>query len=844
MSPASHSERPAGGVTVHEALRLAYRALVSCRSEDELLRQACHSLGQADGYAHVWVSQLDRAGKASTRASATHSQVSGGKLGQTTASTMEMLCQSALAQTIGRRVPLFLPGQGVESFQPWWVELGRLTSASCLISLPLTEGDRCLGALSILAVTEAVPEKEQVSQLQDLAHDLTLALLALGAQQTALSQQVQMRSLIEHSPDAILALDDQGNIEYANPAAEALLGQSAGQLLHTSLGLPSNTGEVIELEIPPKPQDALSGPRIVEMIQLKPSQEHRLTYTFLHDVTQRKKAQLLQARLGRILERTSNMFLVFDASTLALLDISEAGKQLLGYSNKQLRQLTLPDLKPAVSLKQIEDMLKPLRAQEISELLFETVLYDAAGAIHPLEVRLQTAIEDGKEVLIALVLDIADRVRHIAELEHRANYDALTDLPLRNILIDRLDLAIKSAARYQHAVAVLTVQLMNVGEISSLMGFNVGDRLIAESARRLQTALRNSDTVARLMDAKFIIVLPDVTIEHVRVVAAKVMELLQQPIELDNLSLQIEISLGAALYPEHGKGVHELLLHSDIALSLSRHQSNGLSIYSQEKTPIGLQRLSLIGGLRQAIEEKRLMLHYQPKLELSSGRITGVEALARWPHPDEGMIAPEVFIPIVEHSGLVRPFTHWVLSEAIAQQRRWQASGLKLRVAVNLSVHNLFDHSLPDTLAKLLADSQVDPGYLCLEVTESVLMSRPEQAVKVLSRLNELGVCLTIDDFGTGYSSLAYLKRLPVHELKIDQFFVVGLDRNAADEAIVRAAISLAHNLGLKVVAEGVESSSVMELLRKIGCDQAQGFAISQAMASDALLPWIRNWRA
>ena len=825
------------------AIRQAYRALVRAKSEAVLLQDICQALISGDAYVHAWVSQLNGAGQVRTQTSATPIPDLAARLGQASVSSIELLCQIATTQVVNRREPLILPGQGSLQNDPFWVELNRLVPSCRLICVPILLDDLCLWTLSILALGAPTSEGQEAGLCQDLALDLAQTLESLRTQGAAQIQQVQMRSLIEHSPDAILAMDHQGSISYANPAAESLLGLSAGQLMHTSLGMPSNTGEVIVLEIPPKPDDPPGEPRIVEMTLLKPQTEQAQTYAFMHEITQRKKAQLLQARLGRILERTSNMFLVFDADSLKLLDISDAGKRMLGYSNKQLRQFTLHDLKPDFSAEKFQSFLQPLKDAKVSELLFETFLYDAAGGNHPLEVRLQTAVEDEKEVLIALVLDISERMRRIAELEHRANFDALTNLPLRNILIDRLDQAIKMAERNKHAVAVLTVQLSSLGEISSLMGYKVGDQLVAQGAKRLESALRSSDTVARLLDSKFCIVLPDVSLEHVRQVAEKIQQLLQQPIVIDNLSLEVEASFGAALFPDHGKDVQELLFHSDIALNMARHHSDGLSIYSKKNTPVGLQRIDLLGELRHAIEDKQLTLHYQPQLELGSGRICGVEALARWPHPSEGVIMPSHFIPIAEQSGLIRPLTQWVLGEAIAQQNNWRKKGLDIQMAVNLSVHNLFDLGLVENIESLLKEFQVEPGSLSLEVTESVVMSRPEQAARVLSNLNAMGVRLSIDDFGTGYSSLAYLKRLPVHELKIDKFFVTGLDRNLADQAIVRAAISLAHNLGLHVVAEGVENPATIKLLRDMGCEQAQGFAISQAMPARDLVAWVGQWR-
>ncbi|MFZ9640473.1 MAG: PAS domain-containing protein, partial [Hylemonella sp.] len=376
------------------AIRQAYRALVRAKSEAVLLQDICQALISGDAYVHAWVSQLNGAGQVRTQTSATPIPDLAARLGQASVSSIELLCQIATTQVINRREPLILPGQGALQNDPFWVELNRLVPSCRLICVPILLDDLCLGTLSMLAVGGPASEGQEAGLCQDLALDLAQTLESLRTQGAAQIQQVQMRSLIEHSPDAILAMDHQGSISYANPAAESLLGLSAGQLMHTSLGMPSNTGEVIVLEIPPKPDDPPGEPRIVEMTLLKPQTEQAQTYAFMHEITQRKKAQLLQARLGRILERTSNMFLVFDADSLKLLDISDAGKRMLGYSNKQLRQFTLHDLKPDFSAEKFQSFLQPLKDAKVSELLFETFLYDAAGGNHPLEVRLQTAVED------------------------------------------------------------------------------------------------------------------------------------------------------------------------------------------------------------------------------------------------------------------------------------------------------------------------------------------------------------------------------------------------------------------------------------------------------------------
>jgi len=329
--------------------------------------------------------------------------------------------------------------------------------------------------------------------------------------------------------------------------------------------------------------------------------------------------------------------------------------------------------------------------------------------------------------------------------------------------------------------------------------------------------------------------------EHLPEAVNKLHTCLEQPVIVADTPLEIEVAVGSALYPDHGDTPTALLQHADIALRVAKSEASGFSIYSPEEDPFSLRRLRLLGELRQAIADSALALYYQPKIDLARNRITGVEALARWPHPVEGMISPGDFMPMVEQTGLIRPFTRWVLETAVIQCRRWREAGIDLTVAVNLSTRNLLDPTLPDILAGLLETHHVGTAGLTLEITESAVMSRPDVALKVLTRLHDMGFKLSIDDFGTGYSSLGYLKRLPVDELKIDYSFVSDLMDDENDAVIVCSTVSLAHNLGLKVVAEGVESKDIWDVLVVLGCDKAQGFYFGRPQSAEQLERWLSD---
>jgi len=372
------------------------------------------------------------------------------------------------------------------------------------------------------------------------------------------------------------------------------------------------------------------------------------------------------------------------------------------------------------------------------------------------------------------------------------------------------------------------------------MGYQHGDQVVREVSRRLLGVCRDSDTVARLGDNEFFIVLPGATLESAKKIAQKIQKTIALPVKIAEFSLEIEVVIGIAIHPDHGENVCTLLQHSDIAMRMAKRDGVGILVYNPEDDPFSMRRLRLHGELRQAIEGKELGLHYQPKVDIRTARIIGVEALARWSHPGEGMIPPAEFIPMIEQSGLIRPFTFWLLEETIVQLMDWASAGIDISIAVNMSMRNLLDPSLPATISRLLETYQVSAYKLCLEITESTIMSRPEHALQIISQLHKIGVRLSIDDFGTGYSSLAYLKKLSVDELKIDQSFIFGLTEDRDDALIVRSTIDLAHNLGLKTVAEGVESKEVMDELEILKCDIAQGYYISRPLPAAELQQWLR----
>ncbi len=427
------------------------------------------------------------------------------------------------------------------------------------------------------------------------------------------------------------------------------------------------------------------------------------------------------------------------------------------------------------------------------------------------------------------------------ELQHLVVHDPLTQLPNRTLIADRLQQGILGAQRNRHTSALIMVDLDHFKEVNDTLGHAVGDALLINVGKRFLNILRAPDTLGRLGGDEFAIVLPKATQEEAIIVARKLQGTLQKPVSVEQNSFSISASMGIAMYPEHGADPSTLLKSADVAMYVAKSNRDELAVYNPADDKHNPDRLELLRDLRTAIREQQIGLAFQPTLDLRSGTLVGIEALARWTHPTRGPVAPSEFIPALEQTGLIKPFTLQVLEQAIRACKRCQEQGFDLSVSVNVSVHNLRDNYLEQQIDDLLDQYEFDAGKLVLEITESAIMQDPEYSLGILGALNAMGVRLSIDDFGTGYSSLSYLKRLPVQQLKIDQSFVSHMLGDNDDAMIVRSTIDLAHNLGLHTVAEGVETRSVLEALQKMHCDIAQGYFISHPLPIDDLLKCLEN---
>jgi diguanylate cyclase (GGDEF)-like protein len=446
-------------------------------------------------------------------------------------------------------------------------------------------------------------------------------------------------------------------------------------------------------------------------------------------------------------------------------------------------------------------------------------------------------------VLFRIVAGASTRLRRqAAENEYLALHDPLTDLPNRSLFHDRAGQAILAAKRDGASVALLILDLDRFKEVNDTLGHHNGDLLLKEIGIRVSSTLRESDSIARLGGDEFGVLLRTVAeADAARSAGEKIRKALRDPFTLEGVTLDLGASVGIAVYPEHGDDVETLLQRADVAMYLAKEDHSGCEVYSPERDEYSPSRLALVGELRRAIDKGELVLHYQPKAELHSGRVVGVEALVRWQHPERGLLSPDEFVPLAERTGLIRELTLYVLDAALGQSRAWREGGFEPSISVNLSARDLLDVELPETIRGLLERHDVGAERLELEITESVILSDPMRARAVLSQLNAMGIQLAIDDFGSGYSSLAYLKRLPVGEIKIDRSFVMNMEQDENDAVIVRSTIDLARNLGLRVVAEGVESEEVWRDLARLQCDLAQGYFLSRPMPGWALSDWVRD---
>jgi diguanylate cyclase (GGDEF)-like protein len=446
-------------------------------------------------------------------------------------------------------------------------------------------------------------------------------------------------------------------------------------------------------------------------------------------------------------------------------------------------------------------------------------------------------------IFVPLLARVTGRIqRQIEQIHSQGFYDQLTGLPNRAHLHDRLKAAIVRARSDGRRLGVLLLDLDRFREINDTLGHDAGDDVLREAARRLSMLVDRSSFLARPAGDEFAVVVEYSSESEVDALAERLRATLERPLEANDIPVSVEGSVGVALFPRDGEDADTLLRHAEVAMYTAKEWRVGVVSYSPAVDPHDPQQLSLVAELKGAAERGELVPHFQPKMELASGRVAGFEVLTYWQHPTRGLLPPGAFVPVAERTGAIRHLSRAVFSAAVQQRAKWSCYGSDLVIAVNLTAVDFIDLDLPDQLAAIVAEHEVDPATMCLELTESSIMADPERTHSVLERLAAVGFQLSVDDFGTGHSSLAYLKNLPVDEVKIDRSFISGLATTPEDRMIVRATIDLAHSLGLSVVAEGVETREVQALLRGFGCDVAQGFLYARPLPAPEVEASLASW--
>lgn len=706
----------------------------------------------------------------------------------------------------------------------------------------------------ILKATEELLQLRPDSEIRGSSDDMNM------------SQDSHLRTIYNALVCGVIVYDEGLEVVEANKAVQEILGLDLPQLQMTlkapnALHFQALDGHILTAEELPSRVVLRTGKplrnvivgltradgqrrwlQVDAVLLLRGYRESSQVVVSLIDVTERieaeRQARENAQRLQTIINNLPVSLFAFDQNGMITF-LEGQGVKGLGMDREHTLAPSVFDLCQSVPVAL--NVLRRVLAGETFSTMIEVSEYVIEAHFVPMQDQ-----DTGITGAICVAIDATERVQAQAERaqaedarHYQALHDILTGLPNRTSLQKELEEELASAKSDGGNMALLMMDMDHFKEINDTFGHDLGDLLLQQVGERIRQVAHPLYTVARLGGDEFALLLPHTNTKQAREVAESLEKAFEHPFEIDGFPLHIKCSLGIVICPAHGSDALTLLRRVEVAMYQAKEAHEAYMVYKPEQDQNSFQRMALLGALRKAIAADEIVLYYQPKVDVRTGVIRGVEALARWSHPEYGFVPPAQFIPMAEQTGLIVPLTHKVLELALQQCGKWHREGIDLSISVNLSMWNLREPALPDTIATLLERYGVAPGSLCVEITESAVMADVDCSMRVLQRLFDLGVRIAIDDFGTGYSSLAYLKRLPVDELKVDRSFVQEMVSIRSDASIVRATVNMAHSLGLRVVAEGVEDLDTWNLLESFSCDTIQGYYLARPLPAQEFEQWL-----
>lgn len=854
---------------MYSALSECNQAIVRCTSEQQLFPLICRFAVQFGGMKMAWIGLLDPQTRAIREAASYGEGTEFLRDVQVSADADSDFGRGATGQAIRELKPFWIQDYLNDPITAPWHECAKRAGWRASASLPLTCNDVAVGAFMLMAGEVGAFDEAIRNLLVEMAQDISFALgsFAKEAQRrqieaTLRESERRFRDLYEKAPLAYQSLDVAGNILEVNDAWLALLGRKRDEVIGRYIGdfLSEASLEVLNDQFPRlRRQGRIDGPlfhfvhrdgslrQLMVNGRVARDQDGNFlrTHCILTDLTERLQSEEQLRLAATVFEQSTEGIIITDAERKILM-VNRAFSKITGYSAAEVL-----GRKPSMlsSGHHEEHFYRALWAAVGSTGHWSGEMWNRSkdGDIYPELVSISQVIGDDGKVshYVGIFSDISEHKANEAHIQHLAHFDALTGLPNRSLLADRVGQALSSVERNGEPLALIFLDLDRFKNVNDSLGHRIGDELLIQVAQRLQSGLRDEDTVSRLGGDEFILVLPGTSADGAAHVAGKLLTVLSRPYRIEQHELIITPSLGIAMYPTDGESYEALSMCADAAMYRAKQSGRQtFRFFTREMQERSERTLQLENALRHALELDQLRLHYQPQIALDPPGVIGVEALLRWQHPELGNVAPADFIPVAEDSGLILPIGEWVLRTAARQMKSWIDSGMApLVMAVNLSAVQFRQSMLPELVSQILGEIGLPPHCLELELTEGVAMEDPPAAIAVMDDLHARGIRLAIDDFGTGYSSLSYLKRFKVSKLKVDQSFVRDIARDPESEAIVEAIIGLSRTLGLQTIAEGVETAEQLDFLRAKGCHEVQGYYFAKPLPAADFEVFVRDYR-